>query len=89
MGKQKTASYRGKQRHSNAYQPPCDFVSLFSLIKHKFYFKELLVRICRMRNADHILLLKASVSLLAGEASAHDSVPLTAYQGRLVKGQHV
>lgn len=35
------------------------------------YFKELFVHICKMRNADHILLLKAGVSLLPGEAAAH------------------
>lgn len=42
-----------------------------------FYFKDLFVHICKMRNADHILLLKARVSLLPGEtAAAHGSVPL-------------
>ena len=41
-----------------------------------FYFKELFVHIFKMRNADHILLLKVRVSLLPGEAAAHGSVPL-------------
>lgn len=42
-----------------------------------FYFKELFVHIFKMRNTDHILLLKARVSLLPGEAAAaHGSVTL-------------
>lgn len=38
--------------------------------------EELFVHIFRMRNADHILLLKVRVSLLTGETAAHGSVPL-------------
>lgn len=49
-------------------------------------------------NADHILLLKAQVSLLPGETAAHGGAPPTPtptppcphmHQGSLVKGQHV
>lgn len=41
-----------------------------------FYQIELFVHIFKMRNADHILLLKVRVSLLPGEAAVHGSVPL-------------
>lgn len=43
------------------------------------------MHIFKMRNADHILLLRVRVSLLPGEAAAHGSVPLC-ISGKLGEG---